>query len=534
MKSLKTLLLSVVSLFALCGIAAQTPDWLWAQSAGGTDQDRGLAIALDSSGNTYVTGYFRGTVTFFGNCTLTGSANDTIFLAKLDNSGNCIWVKSAPMTGNASCRGSGIAVDNAGNVYVTGTFSGSVTFGSTTLISPGAYGGSPDIFVAKLDSAGNWLWAKGAGATYSDKGNGIALDSSGNVYVTGVFQGTVSFGSNTLTSSGFKAFVAKLDNNGNWLWAKQAEAANNSFGSGIAVDGSANVYLIGTFGGTPSWGIFAAKLDSDGNWLWAKNAGGAWGDGGYGIAVDSSANVYVTGMFQGTVSFGSIDLTSSGLDIFVAKLDTNGNWLWAKNAGGTGEDCGYSIALDGSANIYLTGYFEATATFGSAALTSSGDFDIYVAKLDGAGNWLWTEKAGGTNQDIGWGIAVDSNANAYLTGHFGGSNGTAITATFGDITLTSNQRWDIFIAKFGIAVPVPKVPQNLLIQKSGSDITLSWDAVTQDTGGQPLTPDEYKIEVSENNADWADLGTVPSPGYTHTAATTGNGPKFYRVRAVKD
>jgi len=166
---------------------------------------------------------------------------------------------------------------------------------------------------------------------------------------------------------------------------------------------------------------------------------------GRGIATDSSGNCYVTGHFQGTATFGSITLTNSGNhDIFIAKLDPNGNFLWVKRADGGNREYGYGIATDGNGNCYVTGYFEGTATFGSTTLTSNGGQDIYITKLDSSGNFLWAQKAGGTEWDNGYGIAIDSSGNCYVTGIFNG------TATFGSTTLTSNGGQDIFIAKLGL------------------------------------------------------------------------------------
>ena len=225
-----------------------------------------------------------------------------------------------------------------------------------------------------------WLWARNAGGSSSDYCNSIAVDVNGNSYVTGSFQGSATFGSTTLTTVGYDdIFVAKLDSNGNWLWARNAGGSSPDFGYGIAVDASGNSYVTGYFGGTTAtfgsttlttnggYDIFVAKLDSNGNWLWARNAGGGNPDFGYGIAVDASGNTYVTGYIQSTTAnFGSNTLTNSGSnDIFVAKLDSNGNWVWAKNAGGTKNDYGQGIAIDANGNSYITGYFDTSATFGS-------------------------------------------------------------------------------------------------------------------------------------------------------------------------
>ena len=365
-------------------------NWLWAKQAGGTDYDDGYSIAVDVNGNSYVTGYFYGSATF-GTTTLTSSGSYDIFVAKLDSSGNWLWAKQA--WGIGEDVGFSIAVDAKGNSYITGVFIESANFGTTTLTSSGDY----DIFVAKLDINGNWLWAKQAGGTSDDYGNGIAVDTNGNSYVTGYFSESATFGTTTLTSSGdIDIFVAKLDSSGNWLWANQAGGTNCDYGHGIAVDDNGNSYIIGNFLESANFGIttltssgyydiFVAKLDINGNWLWAKQAGGTSYDFGNSIAVDTNRNVYVTGFFySSSCSFGTITLINSSseyIDIFVAKLDINGNWLWAKQAGGTSDDCGYGITVDVNGNSYITGIFRGSATFGTTTLTSSGDFDIFVAKL---------------------------------------------------------------------------------------------------------------------------------------------------------
>ena len=385
---------SLFILLILCTtfVFAQREVWQWAKQVGGSNADQSHSIVTDSSGNSYVTGYFQGTASF-GSTTLTSSGDADIFVIKLDSGGNCLWVKQAG--GNKLDVGFGIATDSSGNSYIIGYFTGTADFGNTTLTS-GSIDDTyySDIFVAKLDSSGNWLWAKQAGGSDADQGWSIAIDSSGNSYVTGFFTGTGSFGSTTLNSNG-------------------------------------------------SNDIFVSKLDSSGNWLWAKQAGGNYWDMGYSIAIDSSGNSYVTGNFGETASFGTTTLTSIGTaDIFVAKLDSNGNWLWAKQAGGTSSVAyGYSIATDSSGNSYVTGYFGETASFGSITLTSIGSWDIFVAKLDSNGNWLGAIKAGGTIWDWGQSIAIDSEGNSYVTGFFEGS------ASFGNITLTSSGSSDIFVAK---------------------------------------------------------------------------------------
>jgi len=433
--------------------------WVWAVKAGGTSpcgeyqdcNDVGEGIAVDSSGNAYVTGTFRDTATF-GDTNLTSRGYSDIFVAKLSSSGSWLWAESAG--GSSSDHIQGIAVDSSGNAYITGFFEDTVSFGDSSLTSGGSY----DVFVVKISSSGSWLWAESAGGSSYDHGRGIAVVSSGNAYITGSFYGTASFGSTSLTSGdNGDVFVAKLSGNGSWSWAVKAEGNagggdGQSGGTGIAVDSSGNAYVTGTFSDTATFGdtnlmsrgysdIFVGKVNGQtGSWLWAESAGGAGSDDIREIAVDPSGNPYVTGRFNDKVTFGDTNLTSGGgWDIFVAKLSSSGSWSWAVKAGGTDRDEGFGIAVDSSGNAYVTGTFSDTATFGSTNLMSSGSRDIFVAKLSSSGSWSWAVKAGGTEWDEGFGIAVDSSGNPHVTGRFNDK------VTFGDTNLTSGGGWDIFV-----------------------------------------------------------------------------------------
>jgi hypothetical protein len=443
------ILIPIICLFA------QTPDWLWAKLAGGTDNDWGRAISVDGSGNCYVTGGFQGSAAF-GSTVLTSSGYPDIFIAKFDAGGNWLWVKQAG--GTNFDIGTAISVDSGGNCYLTGEFWGTATFGPIQLTSGGDY----DIFAAKLDSNGNWLWARQAGGLSREEDYGISVDSSGNCYVTGYFWDTASFGSTVLTSAGNRdIFVAKLDSNGNWQWARQASGPETDWGNAISADGSGNCRMTGYFTATAAFGttnltssgsedIFVAKLDSNGNWQWVRQAGGTVDDNGNGISVDGSGNCYVAGCFEGTASFGSTDLTSSGSeDIFLAKLDSNGNWQWARQAGGANPDYGRAVSVDGSGNCHVTGYFTGTASFGATQLTSNGMYDIVTVKLDTGGNGQWAKQAGGTNNDYGWAISADASGNCYLTGNFENM------ATFDSTILTSGGGSDIFVSKLGNSTSIP-------------------------------------------------------------------------------
>jgi acetyltransferase-like isoleucine patch superfamily enzyme len=386
----------------------------WAKSPTGNGQ--GFGIAVDLSGNSYVTGGLAGNV----------------FVAKYDKTGNLVWAPSAGGVGNGT--GQGIAVDGSGNSYVTGQLGGS------------------NLFVAKYNSTGALEWTRSVAGTGNDcsaiaqpsclTGKGIAVDGSGNSYVTGLFDGNPIFGLGVqLSSAGSRdIFIAKYNSTGTLEWAKSAGGANSDLGFAIAVDASGNSYVTGTYSGTLNFApgvtpltavsgidVFVAKYDTNGMAEWATSMAGFGPEQGFGIAVDGSGNSYVTGVDSDTP--GETNGTN-----FVARFDSNGSQVGTAAAVGIGSG-GFGIALDGSGNIYVTG---------------NRSDDIFVAKL---GTSPWIKSAGGSAavNEIGFGIGVDRYGNSYVTGRF---QGTATDpAIFGEgepneTQLISTAGNHIFIAKF--------------------------------------------------------------------------------------
>ena len=409
--------------------------------------NQGTSVTTDAAGNVYVAGSFLGTVDFDtgpGITNLTSATDRNLFVAKYTATGALLWARQQAGS-DRSCP-SDIAVDGGGNVYTTGYFWGTVDFDPGAATANLTSAGVADAFVSKLDSDGNYLWARQFGGGGGDSGAGIAVDGGGNVYTTGFFHGTADFapgpGSANLTSAGASdVFVSKLDNNGNYVWARRIGGTNDEWSCGLALDRVGNVYTTGAFydnttdfdpgDGTvtfPWGGAFISKLDSAGNYVWARSIGSGPWDYGYGIAVDGDNNVYTTGNFNWSEDFdpgpGEAWLHGTSQEVFVSKLDSAGNYVWARNMGGEGQDYGYSIALDGRGDVYVTGYFAGTADFdpgaGTATLTSAGGQDVFVSKLDRDGNYLWARQLGGSGDDAGDDIAVAAAGNVYSAGYFTG------------------------------------------------------------------------------------------------------------------
>lgn len=341
---------------------------LWAKSVEGPSDTGVSGIAVDSQGSCYIAGGFWQTMTF-GPDILTSSGSRDVYVAKFDTDGTILWARSGG--GTADDIAAAIAVDSIGNSFLTGRFGDTADFGPYSITSTAG----SDIFVAMYDGNGNVLWANSAGGLSFNQGSGIAVDNAGNGYVSGWFSGTVEFGPFSLTS------VGSID-------------------------------------------LFVAKYDPTGQVLWVRSAGGnPAGAYGVAISVDAAENSYVTGHYHGTVTFGTFALTSPFLlnDFFVAKYSSAGNVLWARSAGATEFGIGEAIAVDTAGNSYLAGWYAGAATFGPYALHSAGARDIFVAKYDSDGNVRWADSSGGTADDRGRGVVVDGTGHSYVTGFFHGT-----------------------------------------------------------------------------------------------------------------
>lgn len=465
----------VVALLSIAGFA-QAPGWLWAtNSAGGNANDESVAVALDAAGNEFVCGpYYSPTITF-GSTVLTNSDNSgaspDIFVVKYSPAGTVLWAKS--LGGALEESAGSIATDASGNVFVCGYFrSNTIVFGSST-ISNTANG--YDYYLAKYDSNGNPLWAVAEGGTGYEDANGVATDAAGNAYITGTYTSAAfSIGSTSLSNGGSDdIFVAKYDGSGNAVWASCANGLHSDIANAITVDPSGNVFVTGMFrsssfvfgsitinntGSTTTTDIFIAKLNSTGTFVWAKKAGGTSSDVSYSITTDAAGNVYTAGYFNSSsFTFGSFTLTNGGgSDMLLLKFDNSGNELLAISEGGTGYEIANCVRLDALGSIYLAGSFQlADFIVGSDTLFAQGGTDAFLLKYNAAGVPVWATSVGDDYNDWASGVAIDGIGNIYVTGAFGSPQ-----LFFGTIFLpnTSNMATnDMFLAKMnGASVGTPE------------------------------------------------------------------------------
>ena len=385
-------------------------------------------LMRDSADNVYLAGSFY-KLTAFGPTLMTPADGNDLFLASVDPAGKVRWARR--YGGAGSDMTSRLARDSKGNLYITGTFTKQATFGAVTLTSSGSY----DSFFAKFDPAGKPLWARSAGGKGDDRGQGITADGAGNVYVVGDYYGTATFGNSTLTSKGgHDLYVARLTAGGAYTWIKSAGGAKTDRAQAAAATADGQLLVTGYVGGEASFGaakivpsgaghhdLFVARYAPDGAVTWARSAGGLGTDYGLNIAVDPKGDSTITGQFEKVATFGTLEVSSrGGPDVFVARLDAAGTFVWVTAGGGSSIDRGVGIATDSATGaVYVTGAFlSKEATFGASTIKRAGDEDAFVARVNTAGVFDWAVSAGGDYLDGGHGVAVGPNGTIHATGYF--------------------------------------------------------------------------------------------------------------------
>ena len=457
----------------------------WAGTYRGPEQTQALGVSTDNNGNVYTTGFFRGTVDFdpgSGEYNLTSYGSENIFITKVDANGNFVWAKHLGSLGYGYSSGNAITVDNQGFLYITGQFSFTVDFdpgpAEHLLLTNGLF----DCFILKLDTDGNFVWVKNLGGSQNDYGYGIDVDLLGNIVVVGLFEENADFdpGSgvfNLISAGSHDVFITKLDNNGDFIWAKSFGNSDWDRVNDVEVDYLGNVYIVGEFRNTvdfdPGLGVYnlttinrngyILKLDPTGSFSSVRKLVDTLATGHQSIAVsivtDSNGNVYVSGYFFGTINLDPIDLTvfvAGNTNVFVAKWNSEGDLLWGKQFGGTANVENSGIALDNSGNVYSTGLFQGTIDFDPSSginnLTATGGYNIYLSKLDANGNFIAAGRIGGTNGNFSKGLSVDNSGMAHVVGYyFGNTDFDPGLGTYNIISVGSAATTDAFTAKYSVS-----------------------------------------------------------------------------------
>jgi hypothetical protein len=482
--------------------------WLWAKTPGAVTPYSTPSISTDANGNTYVAGAFDGTLTFQTSpsaTVLTSRGSSDVFIAKYDPSGNVVWAKQE---GGINYEGAtAIKYDGLGNIYVGGSYSISTNFDGTILNNQTT--SRNNIFIAKFNaSSGTLLWIK-QGATTSccveQTPTAIAVDQTGSAYITGLFSNVTFDPLPTMYAAGASPynggwpdiFVVKYNSDGIPQWQTRAGTNEPSHyynfegGNGIAVDASGNIYVTGSFNGSssnPSYfgsiglvstggggfnegNMFLAKYNqSTSSWEWAVQGGGTANDYGKNVSLDNQGNVYLSGYFEESGTFGPTTLSSDdGKDYFIAKYNTSGNQLWIHSVQGASYFIDNASKVDAGGNLYFAGTFGGTITVGDQMLSSAGNDNTYVSAWNTDGEFQWVKQIPGNYYSHVYSLEVENNGNIDIATVFD------ITETFDCTTLSSISHWDLAIAKLGysssLSAPIVQASANNLC--SGNNTTLS-------------------------------------------------------------
>jgi hypothetical protein len=382
----------------------------WTAQIGTGEHDVSYSTAADGFGNVYITGYT------YGDLATANAGLSDAFLAKFDSSGNELWRRQIGTSDHDPSNA--LAVDAFGNAYITG---------NTYADLGGTSAGGIDAFLVKFDASGNQVWATQMGTGVNDRSRSVAVDASGNIYMTGHTVGSLG-GTN---EGGWDTYLSKFDVSGSEVWTQQIGTSGNDFSESVALDALGNIYITGKTSGDLGGinaGLFDAyvsKFDASGSEVWTTQIGSIGEDESWSVAVDDDGNVYLSGMTRGDL--GSVNAGSD--DAFLCKLDASGNESWIVQIGTEWNEFGRSIAIDANEDVFLSGY-----TGGDLGGTSAGNRDAFLGKFDALGNEIWMTQIGTGDLDESWSVAMDTLGNAYITGH-----------TYGDLNELSGGGVDAFL-----------------------------------------------------------------------------------------
>lgn len=440
MKKIFYLFLGLIALLQHDSIYAQAPNYIWAQKSGSVNGISISAVAVDASGNSYITGTFRSTVTI-GGTLLDAGGGSGMFLVKYNANGTVVWAKKA--VGNDSILPQAIAVDANGDIYVGGGFYATTfTMNSVTLTNSDASTTFTDDFVLKFNSSGTALW----GNKYFSNNFGndyvfdLAVDPSGNVVLAGGNHDTVTNSRNII--------IEKISSTGFFMWYKSISGTVTDQADNVSVDTNGYVYVSGksnspslTIGSTTytnagGYDMFLIKYDNAGNLIWSKSIANVNDISPLGMNVDNSGNLYLNGYFNSpNIAFGANTLTNPGTGLysyFLVKYDSNGNLLWAIKPNGGNTTANGELAVDGFGNCFFIGRYTANFVIGSTNFTNAGGQDIFVAHYNSSGTFVWAKTIGSTLDDYSAEIALGPNGNCHVTGNF-----LSDSLTFGTTVLTN-------------------------------------------------------------------------------------------------
>lgn len=453
--------------------------WIWAEQATGPGEDDSWDLVIDQNYDLIVAGHYQNTFDL-GNGPLASSGVGDVFVAKYDSSGALLW--TAEGNGPGDDRSYGVDVDFQGNVYVAGTFTDSLTFGTTLLTSPG----NSAWFLVKYDDQGALQWARQGPANQANTGRDVVAAFNGRVYLTGGFSSQMNFAGTTYSATGSQdLFLVQYDGSGNEQWALTGNGSGADEGLELTQDPLGNIVIAGTmeddidFLGTaytnPGDGLFMAMVDPIANLVWSDVYDGTVEDR-LGLGADACEAIYLTGTFTGTLSESATNSwAADNRDGFLLKIShTNptGGLVWARQITGADDQTARELYTDPSGRCYLTGSFSGITEFDPLVLdTVQNREEAYILKFDETGAYEFHLKptTGVAGATIGNGIALDPYKNIYFTGTFRDSLGIGGTSLYGD----PDGNTDVFLGKiFHHDCDIP--PGNYVFEETLCDGDTLW------------------------------------------------------------
>ncbi len=524
---------------------SQAPAWLWAKDAHTTAAEWATDVAVDTStGNVVAVGVFNSDLSAFYGGAFSAAIGGG-FVAKYDASGNVLWAFKIGSNQDDACNG--VTISPIGNVYVTGYFQNIADFRGNSITSTIlTSNGGKDMFVAKYNPAGQLQWVRQGGGISDDEGLAVCTNTN-NIFVTGYFTNSGTFSGIPTASNraNENIFVDCYDTNGNIQWLTDAGSGQSCFGRDIAADNN-DVYITGDFknttlsvynyGGTfagfltnssPSnEDIFVMSLAVTGPYNWTRGVQSIGSDLGKGIAQNTSG-VFITGATSSSANFPSyasnpVAVGALGLDIFVAQLSKlSGNTNWVKSEPGNNDQIAFSVCIDTSNLICVSGAFNTGINFGGGpSITSSGNEDVFIAAYSQTGTIQWATQAGDNGSDVSYAIASHSNGEIYTAGSYENN------AAFGTNILTADSPPNIFVAKIGCA-PISNNSISAAQTICANQIPATLIGSTPSGGSSLYT---YLWEQSPNNLTWSSAtGTNNTQNYSPPALTANT---YYRRTVI--
>ncbi|MES2565907.1 MAG: T9SS type A sorting domain-containing protein [Bacteroidota bacterium] len=505
----------VLILCLFTGLNSFGQQWEWAKSYGTNNGDQASTLALDPSGNSFISGYYQGTQLILGATTLNTTFSNNLFVAKHNSAGTVVWAQS--IGSNGSLIIGSVCTGTNGNIYVCGTFSGPTLMFGTTTVSLTANTIS-NLFIGCFSSSGSALWVNKYGTSPSPYGVSAKScyysPSDNSVCMTGTFTGTLTIGSTTLINSTTSndIFLTKLSVapfSASPTWAIKAGSSSSSdVSERVRIDKQSNIYVAGSFqpvtGSTTTIGatlttkggqdLFIAKYNSSGAWQWSQSFGSTSGvDFLYDMALDTAGSVFVTGSYNSNLLFNTFFGTSTltavgGSDVYVAKWASIGLYSSSVKIGSSaGNEAGYGLGSDDKGNIYLGAtYSGSSLAIGSTTLTNSGGgINGFVTKISSSLAFKWSRSSMGAGSVSMKGLEADANDNVYSCGTIQ----VSAPSSFGTTTLTSVGGSDFFVSKISCVTPTITAANasytvcenssnsfTAAISTPQSDVTYKWSA----------------------------------------------------------